>query len=232
MPSQKTLEFIYTTSKKTVTTRKRMQKFVQVMWEYSTSKVARIKGKYMDPGNKTASSDNSYHHKHWEASSLHHQSLSSDSWEMNHSWSICDSHSTPVNGDLTILWLLHSSSGLHILKRMLRSAKAFSIGNKAAKCAGRCALWGEAEDTGLSAWIRPRRDLTALCNFLRRRSRGRCGALLPVNDDRMCGKGTKLCQERIRVDIRKNFFTTKVAKPWDRPPWEALMPHAVSLPED
>lgn len=132
MPSQKTREVIYMTSKKTVTTWKRMQYFVQVMWEYRMSKVARIKGKCLDPGNKTASSNNSYHHKHWGASSLYHQStsLSSDSWEMHHSRSICDTHSMPVNEDLTILWLLRSSSGLRSLKRKLRSAKAFSIGNK------------------------------------------------------------------------------------------------------
>jgi len=153
MPSQKTVEVICMTSKKTVTTWKRMQYLVQVIWEYRTSKVARIKGKYLDPGNKTAFSDNSYHHKRGEASSLHHQStsLSSDCWETHLSWSICDTHSMPVNGDLTILWLLHSSSGLHILKRMLRSVKAFSVGNKAANGAGRCVLWGEAEDTGLSS---------------------------------------------------------------------------------
>ena len=32
------------------------------------------------------------------------------------------------------------------------------------------------------------------------------------------GDGLKLCQRRFRLDIRKNSFTKKVAKPWDRLP--------------
>jgi len=32
----------------------------------------------------------------------------------------------------------------------------------------------------------------------------------------MCGRGSKLCQGRLRVDIRKHFFTKRVVKYWNR----------------
>ena len=60
---------------------------------------------------------------------------------------------------------------------------------------------------------RQRGDLIALCSFLRR-GRGEGGAeLLSLGSrDRTHGNGSKLCQGRIRLDLRKHFFTERVVK--------------------
>ncbi|KAK4824856.1 hypothetical protein QYF61_020229 [Mycteria americana] len=60
-------------------------------------------------------------------------------------------------------------------------------------------------------------DLIALHSFLRRGS-GQGGADLfsLISSDRMCGNGSKLCQGRFKLDIRKHFFTERVVKHWNR----------------
>ncbi|KAJ7418873.1 hypothetical protein WISP_57000 [Willisornis vidua] len=64
---------------------------------------------------------------------------------------------------------------------------------------------------------RLRGDLTAVCNFLVR-ERGGAGTYVffVVTRDRTQRNSLKLCQGRFRLDIRKSFFTQRVAGFWNR----------------